>query len=106
MHDSMDHEGRGSRLNGAMAGAMGGMTGFLLGAIVGAGVALLLAPAPGNETRRRLRQTARNLGSDMSDAMNRAGDAVARTGEELRNRIKSRDEGLPAEDSPITSSLR
>jgi len=54
----------------------GGMsiTGFLLGAVVGAGIALLLAPVPGGEMRKKLGQTARTLGS-------RAGDLVGR-GEE------------------------
>ena len=34
------------------------LTAFLLGAAVGAGVALLLAPQSGEETRRRLGETA------------------------------------------------
>jgi len=52
-------------------GGSGGMsvTGFVLGAIVGAGIALLLAPAPGGETRKKLGQTARRLGSRASDLM-------------------------------------
>jgi hypothetical protein len=48
------------------------MAGFLVGAIFGAGVALLLAPAPGGETRRRLGDTARRLGDAASEAVDRA----------------------------------
>ena len=47
------------------------MTGFLLGSIVGAGIALLFAPATGQETRRVLRERARRLGSDAQDVVNR-----------------------------------
>ena len=41
--------------------------GFLIGALVGAGLALLLAPASGGETRRRLGDTAKKIGSAAKD---------------------------------------
>lgn len=47
----------GNRDNGARAQGFG--VGLLIGALVGAGAALLLAPASGNETRKRLRREAR-----------------------------------------------
>lgn len=50
----------------------GVITGLLLGAVVGAGLALLLAPGPGDETRRRLGRTARRIGDRASDMMQRA----------------------------------
>lgn len=40
------------------------MMGFVMGAVLGAGLALLFAPAPGNETRRRLGDTAKRFGND------------------------------------------
>lgn len=40
------------------------MMGFVMGAVLGAGLALLFAPAPGNETRRRLGDTAKRFGTD------------------------------------------
>ena len=54
----------------------GGMsvTGFLLGAVVGAGIALLLAPSPGGDTRRKLGETARRLGSRASDLIGHGGE--------------------------------
>ena len=49
------------------------MTGFLLGAVVGAGLALLLAPGTGGETRKKLSETAKKLGSRASDLVGRGG---------------------------------
>jgi gas vesicle protein len=60
--------------NNVGGGLRGGsaITGFVMGAIVGAGIALLMAPATGTDTRRRLRETAKKLkstaGSKMGDA--------------------------------------
>ncbi len=48
------------------------LAGFLVGAVVGAGLALLLAPAPGGEMRRKIGETARKLSS-------KAGDLVAQS---------------------------
>jgi gas vesicle protein len=61
---------------------------FLLGAAVGAGVALLLAPQSGEETRKKLGETARRLGDDLDDKVrsareevkHRAGDVKAAIG--------------------------
>ena len=61
-------------------GAGGVVVGFLLGAITGAAVALLMAPAAGEETRRVLAEKAR-------EGRDRAEDA-ARQGRELWNRQK------------------
>lgn len=79
-----------SYLNDVPRGGTGtGITvaGFVVGALVGAGVALLLAPGPGNETRRKLGETARRLGSAAGDAVNKGreqiGDAVNKGREQL-----------------------
>ena len=47
----------------------GAIIGFVVGTAIGAGIALLLAPASGAETRRRLRETSRRLSANMRDSM-------------------------------------
>ncbi len=49
---------------------------FVLGALVGAGIALLLAPATGGDTRRRIGATARRWGGAARDKLNEAGHAA------------------------------
>jgi gas vesicle protein len=60
-------------------------TGFVMGALVGAGIALLMAPATGSETRKRLRETAQRL---KSTAGSKLGDAQTAIGE-IRDDAKS-----------------
>ena len=67
-----------SYTNDAPRGGAAPVAGFIVGALVGAGVALLLAPGPGGETRRKLGETARRLGSAASDAVNRGREQIAR----------------------------
>ena len=54
-------------LDRGMSNMTSNMTMFIVGAAVGAGIALLLAPDRGSETRRRLGQTAKRLSSTMRD---------------------------------------
>lgn len=75
---------------------------FLLGAAVGAGVALLLAPATGEETRRRLGETAKKLGHDAEgkltdlkeEVKHRAGDvkAAVQAGREAYGKARRSEE--------------
>jgi gas vesicle protein len=55
---------------------------FVLGAITGAAAALLMAPATGEETRRRLSERARDGKNSLSSAVERGREAYqqARTG--------------------------
>jgi gas vesicle protein len=59
-------------------GAGGVMVAFVLGAIAGAAVALLVAPASGEETRRKLGEKAR-------ESRDKASDAARQGREFLRN---------------------
>lgn len=59
-------------------GAGGVLVAFVLGAIAGAAVALLVAPATGEETRRKLSEKAR-------EGRDKASDAARKGGEFLRN---------------------
>jgi len=56
--------------------------GFMLGALVGAGLALLLAPASGGETRRRLGDTAKKIGSAAKDKYQDIRGSVSDMGDE------------------------
>ena len=73
--------------NESLGGMRGGsaFTGFVMGAIVGAGIALLMAPATGTETRRRLRETAMKLKSTAGDKLGQAQTALG----EIRDDAKS-----------------
>lgn len=61
---------------------MNRMAATLLGAMIGAGVALLMAPRSGTETRRRLRDQADNL---RTDARGRIGKGRMRATELIRS---------------------
>jgi gas vesicle protein len=63
-------------LNEESRSGASGMSGFMLGAIVGAGVALLFAPAAGTDTRRKLGETAKRLGSAARDKVQEVGSAA------------------------------
>lgn len=49
---------------------------FLVGALVGAGLALLLAPAAGRDTRHRLGSTAKKLGGSARNVFGRTRDSI------------------------------
>jgi gas vesicle protein len=63
-----------------------GISGFVLGAIVGASIALLFAPAPGHDTRRRVGETASRLGHkarEKFDEARRRGENAVHQGREM-----------------------
>jgi gas vesicle protein len=55
----------------------GGVGSFLLGAMIGAGIALLLAPQSGEETRRDIKRKAREVSDAAKDAAGDLQDTVA-----------------------------
>jgi gas vesicle protein len=68
------------------------VAGFLLGALVGAGAALLLAPASGDDTRDRLRQTGKRVRGAVRDTLDGARDQVDRARDavtELKHNVGS-----------------
>lgn len=66
------------------------IVGFALGAVVGGALALLLAPASGAHTRRRLGEAARQMGRDAGQTM---GDA-RQTIEDAHERVTNAAAGL------------
>lgn len=65
------------------------MLGFALGAVVGAGLALLLAPDSGKNTRQRLASTARRLSKSAEHTFDRARETVADLGADAKSAIKA-----------------
>jgi hypothetical protein len=74
-----------------------GLSGFVLGAIVGAGVALLLAPATGTDTRRRLGETAKKLGSAARDKIQEGKEQIRDRFESGRQNLESGRQGFETE---------
>lgn len=64
------------------------VTGFLCGAVLGAGVALLLAPASGRETRKKIGQTARRLGEQANGKLAHVKETVAHRASELKGDVQ------------------
>jgi hypothetical protein len=61
---------------------------FLIGALIGAGLALLLAPAAGRDTRRRLRSTAKQFGSNAKNAIGRTRESFQGVREDARSAMQ------------------
>ena len=79
------------------------MLGLLLGAVVGAGAALLLAPRSGSETRRRISDSARNMGDSASDQVDRVRNLVAERADDVGAAIDAGKEAFRhnVENSPF-----
>jgi gas vesicle protein len=83
---------------------------FLLGAAVGAGVALLLAPASGEETRRKIGDTARKLGDDLDDKVKSAREEIKHRAGDLKSAVGAGREAYARartgeEPSPTSSTM-
>ena len=65
------------------------MAGFMVGALIGAGVALLLAPASGEETRRRLGTAARRASRDARDKVGELSRVASDTVRDLKGDAKA-----------------
>lgn len=62
---------------------------FLAGAVVGAGMALLLAPATGEDTRRRLSQTAKRLRDETRNRVGQARETLGHLKEDAMQAVES-----------------
>jgi len=63
------------------------LVGFLCGAAVGAGIALLTAPASGEETRKRIGATARKVASTTRERFNRIRGRFGELGHDLNDSV-------------------
>ena len=65
------------------------LMGFALGAAVGAGIALLLAPDSGKNTRKHIASTAQRWSKGAGHAIDQARDAVADLGGDAKSAIEA-----------------
>jgi len=62
---------------------------FVIGGAIGAGIALLTAPASGRETRRRIGQTSRQLGSRVQNGVNRVRGHLSGLKDDVQTAVNS-----------------
>lgn len=68
---------------------MSATVGFMLGVMIGAGAALLLAPAPGNETRRRLGDAVKKMRHNVNEGIHQARDTMGELKEDVKTAVES-----------------
>lgn len=79
------------------AGGAGAVAGFMFGAVIGAGAALLLAPATGRDTRRKIGGTARRLADGVSGELGEMKTRAINRASEINGDVKDAiDAGLQA----------
>lgn len=61
---------------------------FVVGALVGAGLALLLAPAAGKDTRRKIGSTAKKLGTNAKSAIGRTRSSIEGIQQDARSAVQ------------------
>lgn len=79
---------------------MSSMTSFIMGAAVGAGLALLLAPDRGSETRRRLGQTAKRWSSQVKDGVQDVKENMQNAVDTGRDAFRRERDNLRSETTP------
>lgn len=80
---------------------------FILGTLLGAGIALLLAPRTGEETRRELGKNVRRIRNSAEDTVHRVQKAVSGTIEEFREQVNDRiDAARDAMEAGREAALR
>ncbi|HYJ32767.1 MAG TPA: YtxH domain-containing protein [Candidatus Binatia bacterium] len=88
-----------SNVDAAPAGKRG--MSFAVGAIVGAGIALLLAPTPGKDVRRRLGTTARKVGTGAKDIIGKARGTMEGVREDARVAVDRGRESFNQARQPV-----
>ena len=80
---------------------------FVVGAVVGAGIALLLAPADGRDTRRRVGSTVRRWSDGARQAMRQTRDSLNEFKDDARSAIeKGREEYMRSRGTEAPARTR
>jgi gas vesicle protein len=82
-----------------------GISAFLLGAAIGAGLALILAPHSGAETRQRIRRNAEKAGAATKRAGAKVSDALAQAKADLESRIDSARSALDLKKTQVSRAM-
>jgi len=67
-----------------------GIGSFMLGLAVGAGIALLMAPRTGEETRRDIQRRAREVGDQAQDFVSELTESVGNTFQQAKDSVEER----------------
>jgi|GEM_PF-1752458 len=79
-----------------------GISPFVFGAVLGAGIALLLAPAHGRDTRRKVGHTVKRLGDNAKQVIQRTRDSLNDMKHDARSAIdKGRQEYFRSRTSHV-----
>ena len=78
---------------------------FMLGTAIGAGIALLMAPASGSETRRRIGETSRRFGSRVRNGVDEARGHLSGLKHDVEAAVASGRESFVRERDARVASL-
>ena len=81
------------------------VTGFVVGALIGAGLALLLAPAAGTDTRRKLGEVARKVRDGATDRFSSVRDGIDHLKSDAKSAIDGGREAYRQSRQTTTSDL-
>lgn len=87
-------------------GALHFLIGVAVGAVLGAAVALVVAPDPGHRIRKRMRDTAEELGESASERLQSAADDVRQLAEDARRAAGRSGDRIREQVKPIRKKLR
>lgn len=79
---------------------------LLTGAAIGAGLALLFAPADGEETRRMLKRRARQLRDAAEDGFDELEDRLADGTQKIKDRVHDTVEDVKTQAGEVTDAFR
>lgn len=87
-------------------GTLNFLVGVAVGAVLGAAVALVVAPDPGRRIRKRVRETAGDLGETAGEKLQSAARDVRELAEDARKAAERSGDRLRGGVKPIRKKLR